>query len=251
MLHLAIFTGTQPQQATFAQVPIIQTLFENVQANGLQVGDKLNMLVAVMAIGSHLDRLQLQSPSLRMAGILPDFTPIRKAIIGANILPNIFDLRAAPLKFPATESLQAWAVQLNAGTETEWVALLMADAVPAPVTKPFRTVRFTGATTLGVNTLTQCIMTSEQALPAGNYDVIGARAQSATAVFFRVGTGYSGSRPGGVAVTTSDALDPPIQRGGQLGTWFAFKNTDQVVAEFLAAGADTSEIVEFDLVGPY
>jgi hypothetical protein len=251
MLHLAVFTGNQAQSAAFTQVPILQTLFENVQANGLQVGDKLNMVVGLMSYGTTLDRVQLQSPSLRMGGILPDFTPVRRGAIGLNVLHNYWDMRAAPLKFPATESLQVWVVQLLAGAEQEYVGLLLADQVPAPVVKPYRTVRFNGSTTVTVNQLTQCIMTSEQALPAGNYDVIGARAQSASCLFFRVGTGYSGSRPGGVGVTTSTAADPMIQRAGNLGTWFSFKNTDQVVAEFLCGAADTSEIVEFDLVGPY
>lgn len=251
MLHLAVFTGSQAQSAAFTQLPILQTLFENVQANGLQVGDKLNMVVAVMSYGVNLDRIQLQSPSLRMGGILPDITPVRNTGLGANVFANLVDMRGNPLKLPATESLQVWVVQLLAGAQQEYVALLLADQAPAPVQKPYRTVRFSGATTVTPNQLSQCILTCEQQLPAGNYDVIGARAQSATCFVFRVGTGYSGSRPGGLGCSTSNAPDTPMQRAGNLGTWFSFKNTDQVVAEFLCVAADTSEIVEFDLVGPY
>lgn len=251
MLHSVVFTGSQAQQATFSQVSLLQTLFESIQNNGLQITAPLNNVIMAATQGAHLLRLQLRSPSLTQAGLLPDLVPVRQSVLDATHFANIVDLRANPLKLPNSESLQAWITQNNAGAEQEYVLLTLCDQVPAPVNKPFHTIRFTGTTTLSANALTQAFMTSEQALPAGKYDCIGARMQSTTGVFFRLGTGFNGTRPGGVCCTTDAADDPDIQRYGALGTWFSFQNTDQIVAEVLATAGDTAQTLEMDVVGPY
>lgn len=251
MNHLVVFTGSQAQSAAFTQVSLLQTLYESIQNSGLQVDPKINKLVAVMTQGAHLQRLQLRSPSLTQAGLLPDFQPVRVSTMTADKLNNLISLVDYPLSFPATESLQPWITQSNAGSEQEYVALLMADTVPAPVKKPFHTVRFTGTTTLSANALTQAFLTSEQALPAGKYDCIGARMQTATGVFFRLGIGSWPVRPGGICVLADSSKDPEFQRYGNSGVWFSFQNTDQIVAEVLATAGDTAQTLEMDVVGPY
>jgi len=249
--HLAVFTGSQAQSAAFTQVSLLQTLYESIQNNGLQVDSRLNTLIAIMTQGAHLQRLQLRSPSLTQAGLLPDFQPVRKSTLTANIIANLIALLDTPMKFPATESLQPWITQSNAGSEQEYIALLLCDAVPAPVKKPFHTIRFTGTTTLTANALTQAFLTSEQALPAGKYDCIGARMQTASGVFFRLGIGAWPVRPGGICVLADDSRDPDFQRYGNSGVWFTFGNTDQIVAEVLATAGDTAQTLEMDVVGPY
>lgn len=251
MNHLVVFTGSQAQTAAFTQVNLLQTLYESIQNNGLQVDPKINKLIAVMTQGANLKRLQLRSPSLTQAGLLPDFAPVRKSTNTANILANIISLLDTPMTFPATESLQPFITQDNAGAQQEYVALLMCDAVPAPVKKPFHTIRFTGTTTLVANALTQCFLTSEQALPAGKYDCIGARMQTATGVFFRLGIGSWPVRPGGICMLADDSYSGELLRYGNLGTWFSFQNTDQIVAEVMATAGDTAQTLEMDVVGPY
>lgn len=246
-----VFTGSEAQLSTLQQLNLLQTLYESIQNNGLQVDSKINKLIAVMCQGAHLQRVQLKSPSLTQSGLLPDFAPVRKSTMAANILANLITLLDTPMSFPANESLQAWIQQSNAGSEQEYVALLLCDTVPTPVKKPFHTVRFTGTTTLSANQLTQAFMTSEQQLPAGKYDCIGARMQTATGVFFRVGLGSWPVRPGGICVLADDSRDPDFQRYGNSGVWFTFQNTDQIVAEVMATAGDTAETLELDIVGPY
>lgn len=251
MNHLVVFTGSQAQSAAFSQVSLLQTLYESIQNSGLQVDPKINKLIAILTQGAHLQRLQLRSPSLTQGGLLPDFQPTRKSTMTANILNNLIAMLDTPMSFPATESLQPWITQSNAGSEQEYIGLLMCDAVPAPVKKPFHTVRFTGTTTLVANALTQAFLTSEQALPAGHYDCIGARMQTASGVFFRLGIGSWPVRPGGLCVLADDSRDPDFQRYGNSGVWFSFLNTDQIVAEVMATAGDTAQTLEMDVVGPY
>jgi hypothetical protein len=97
----------------------------------------------------------------------------------------------------------------------------------------------------------------DQPLPAGYYALVGARAFSATALFFRMLPAMGPLwRPGGIAVQTYDQLDPPNQRfiadwaSSSLfwGVWLYFYQNVPPQVEVFATGADTAEEGWFDLI---
>jgi hypothetical protein len=97
----------------------------------------------------------------------------------------------------------------------------------------------------------------DQALPAGYYALIGARAFSASALFFRMFPAMAPLwRPGGVAVQAYDQLDPVNQRfipnmsdmSQGWGVWLSFYQNVPPQCEFFATAADTAEEGWFDLL---
>ena len=111
------------------------------------------------------------------------------------------------------------------------------------------TVRGTNTDTLTVDTWTQGNLTLDEALPPGNYGVVGMRAQSAglvaARVVFRTGAQY---RPGVLGSDTAGDLDQNGARGGDWGLWGTFPFTQTPAIEFLSVSADSSQVVLLDLI---
>ena len=247
-LHLVTFTGSIGTGAVFVKLSAYQSLFENVQNSNLIV-PSLNQVLAMHVYGPSITRAQLSPPNEQIPG-LPLITPLNKAVPTSAINPKVVDLTANPFKLTSGEQLALNVINGGAAAEQEYAALWLTDAAVAPVKANFRTLRLTGSTTLVANTLTACPMVFEDNLPAGKYSVIGGRCRSAGAIYFRLGSSAVVTRPGGIAVQTIDAAEPPMQRAGALGKWFDFDNLTQISAELMSSSADTAEYLELDVVGP-
>lgn len=247
-LHLAMFTGSVANGSTFTKLDAYQTIFENVQNHNLIV-PSLNQILAVHAYGANMSRAELQAPDLQSPGY-PQVSPINTAVPSNSVEAKLLNLMNNPLKVTSGEQLSAYVINGGSASEQEFMALLLADKQPTPEKKAFRTLRLTGSTTLTANEPVNCTMTFDDNLPVGTYDVIGARARSAGAIYFRLGHTDVPTRPGGVAVQSVDAEGPEIQRYGNLGVWFSFTNLTQIVMELLSTSADTAEYLELDVVGP-
>lgn len=249
MLHLVAFDSSIVNGSTFTKISALQTEFENVQNNNLVVDPKLVNIMALYLFGANVARGQLQSPSLQIPAY-PDITPLNKLVASSSVHPNYLDYTQSPMVLRPTEQLSAYSINGGVAAENEILLMLLSDGPIQPVKGSFRTVRFSGSTTLTPHAWTSCSMTSEQNLPAGNYTVIGARARSAGAIGFRLGVPGLVTRPGGVAVQTVDAEEPRIQRAGGLGAWFSFAQNINITMDVLSTSADTAEYLELDIVGP-
>ena len=182
--------------------------------------------------------------------------------------PRIWDYYKYPIPLNPTEELDIYATQNSGSSETEYVATLLSDNNPTPAQVPavqltlngtgrFFTAHATSSTTLTAGGWTQCQLTFDQALPAGLYSLVGARAYSATALFFRMYPAQAPLwRPGGVAVQAYDQMDPAGQRYvpdygthlGAWGQWLQFYQNVPPQVEFFATSADTAEEVWLDLI---
>ena len=110
------------------------------------------------------------------------------------------------------------------------------------------TVHGTSSTTLTAGGWTSVPITLDQALPAGVYNLIGARAYSATALFFKVIPAMGPIwQPGSTAVQAYDGLDAPGSRMGGFGVWLSFQQNVLPSFNYFATSADTAEEVWLDL----
>jgi hypothetical protein len=207
----------------------------------------LNNLGAFYQVSLTGQRGQIQAPSLRTQPY-PDFVPVN---VGAGLFESPVrgvDLMRYPIPLAYTEEVDAWAVVGT--THVVYTGIIFTDGpVPSVSQQGMRTVHCTSTTTLTAGAFTTVPLTLDQALPAGVYNLVGARVYSATGVFFKVLPAMGPLwQPGGIAVQAYDGLTPDGQRYGGWGTWLTFQQNVLPSISLFATAADTAEEAWLDLV---
>jgi hypothetical protein len=205
----------------------------------------LHYLMGVAGVGAHTHRFQAQAPSLRPFPY-PDFMPVNVGTAIESPVKGVF-MPSNPIPLNYTEEVDMFAY--TGTTETTSAAIIFSDGpvVQAANQRTF-TVHATSSTTLVVSGWTSCALTLDQALPAEVYSLVGARAYSAHALYFKVIPAMGPLwTPGSTAVQTYDALDAPGARYGGWGTWLTFQQNVLPSVSFYSFTADTAEEVWFDL----
>lgn len=272
MFHLESFSSSIATSSTtnFQQLTFISTdaVLQKL-VNGMQVSQALPKLGAVMGVGSHLVHVRAQAPSM---------LPVPYVTLGPNNRggafespPRCWDYMNQPIPLRLTEEFDIFVTQNSGGAETEYVACLFTDGVrtPAPPIRTgpttngdgaFFTLHGTASTTLTAGAWTNIpasSITFDQALPAGLYSLVGVRAFSATALWFRMFPQVAPLwRPGGIAVQAYDQMDMFNQRyfspygttPAGWGEWLRFYSNTPPGIEFFATSADTAEEVWFDII---
>lgn len=272
MFHLEMYSSSIPTGAnTFGQVTFFASDAVLQQLNnGMQVSAQLPYLMAVAGVSVNLVDVRMQSPS-QLPFPYINLNPNNRGTAFGNP-PRVWDFSQAPIPLKMTEELDCFATQNAAGAQTVYIACLFSDGLRTPLPVPMNpagivnspltpgrvfTVHGTASATLTAGNWTQITPTLDQALPAGQYALVGARAFSATALFFRMYPQLSPQwRPGGIAVQAYDQIDPPNQRqfpetataAGDWGTWLTFYQNTVPKVEFFSTAADVAEEVWLDLV---
>lgn len=238
-------------QTTFTADAIVPTL-----NNGLQVPKQLNRLAFVAGLGTSLCGIRAQTPAF-LPYPWPVFSPVNRGSAFETPVRS-WDGFKSPLPLNPTDELDIYTAQNSGSSETEYVFVSLSDGQihPAPAGR-FFTVHATGSTTVTAAAFSLCSMTFDQAIPAGLYAVVGARAFGATCKAFRLAPAMEPLwRPGGTGVTAYDAMDPPGQRGyiydGQVvapwGVWMSFYQNVPPQLDMFCTSADTAQELWLDLI---
>lgn len=212
------------------------------------VNDKrFKKLYAAWAFGANLTRAQIQTPDFNRLAY-QEVIAKNLAAAAAYERNNSDFFGAAGRALVENETLIAQVIQSNSVAENVRVFVLVGDADPAPVKDPFFTIRFTASTTLVADAWTNCSITLDRNLPAGNYKVVGMKVYSAGALAFRLRIPGDSYAPGGMAVQSVEALSPEWQLNGNLGVWGQFAQNLLPTIDILSTSADTSETGEMQLV---
>jgi len=203
-----------------------------------------NKIIHACAVGAALSEVRINSPSLR--AMYPFYvSPIEtNNYISKNDV--VIDLRNNPLELVIEESMNAEVT--TTGASDPIIGLLMADAVPAPVTGKIFSVKATSNTTLVPYQWTNCEIEFDVDIPAGEYDIVGFRAESNGAVLARIVFKGEAYRPGVFALQTDSSTNIKEFRNGNYGLFGSFKHNVKPSVEVLSRTADTSEIFYFDLI---
>ncbi len=250
MMHVALFTSAIPVATAFQQVAAINDVVLSVRDDSIIIPSnprELNRVLSVLAFSAHIQRAQFQPPSMRNLGGY-EIKPTTQAFSVSNAVTARHDFGDNPLLLRTGEELPAYMIHTNAAPEEGFIVGVLADELPAMKKAKYYTVRLTGATTLAPAAWTQVPLTFDQGLPAGDYEVVGARVESGTAVAFRFIQSNDITRPGGFCCTTAQAGDFPEQRSGRRGTWFKFNYLTPPTLEIVATSADTAQTVLLDIV---
>lgn len=272
MFHQELFSSSIATGAnTFGQVTFFTP--DNVLqklVNGMQVSTSLPYLLAVFGVGAHMVDVRAQSPSM-LPFPYPNLNPNNRGTAFESPVRG-WDFSLAPIPLKPTEEFDIFASQNATGAETEYVGCLFSDGQTSPLTVPlnppgviqngltpgrFFTAHSSTSVTVTAGAFSLVSLSLDQALPAGMYALIGARAFSATGLFFRMFPQNSPLwRPGGIAVQAYDSLDPPNQRGvrngvpalSSWGVWLTFYQNTVPQIEFFCTAADTAQEAWLDLV---
>jgi len=272
MFHMELFSSSIASGAnTFAQLTYFTP--DNILpklVNGMQVSAQLPYLTFVAGIGAHMVHVRPQSNSM-LPFPYPTLSPNNRGTAFESPV-RVWDFFPSPIPLKPTEELDIFATQNAGAGETQYVFAQFSDAKPLPIgvhvlpvgvamnpATPgrFFTAHATASVTLTAGAWTAVLPAFDQALYAGYYALVGARAYSATCLAFRMFPAYGPLwRPGGLGVQAYDSLDPPGQRfqdamvGDERywGAWLYFYQNVPPQVEFFATAADSAEEMWFDLV---
>jgi len=272
MFHLETFSSSIATGAnTFAQLTYVaaDAVLQKL-VNGMQVSADFPFLAMVSGVSANLVHIRAQAPSMQQFPYITIGPNNRGTAFESP--PRVMDLFNQPLALRVTEEFDIFATQNAGAAQTPFVLTTFSNGHidrpaiqinPAtiqqnPITPGrFFTAHATATQTQVANAWTQCTLAFDQALFAGYYAIIGARAFSATALFFRLFPAMNiRNRPGGIAVQAYDQLDPAGQRaipytGGILAPWGVWLNFYQNVPpkiEMFATAADAAQEFWLDLV---
>jgi len=216
-----------------------------IVGNDIYVPNDFHFLWGGTGIGPTMTRAQFNSPSLRRT-FLPEIAPLD---VGAALPASprkilLFD--ESPLPLDPGEALDAFIT--NTASDRETVLAWLSGGPSKVDDRPSYTLRVTSTPTAVAGVWTNGAITFDQTLPAGTYDVVGARFRSTNLIAFRfvfVGGTY---RPGAIGYAATTSLDYDKFRQGNLGIWGSFRHNAPPTVDFLANAADASFTGELDLV---
>jgi len=240
------FSESQAAGASYKEILALPDQHVTVQAEDIIVPPELTNIVCAAVIGSNVTAARIVSPSIR-AMIPIDVEPLNRDAEPLSPFTGI-DLKANPVALTGLEALNVQASNDATAAVRQTALIWLSDGPIAPVTGKIFTVKATSSTTLTAYTWTNGAITFAQDLPAGRYQVVGMRAESAGLIAARlVFPGYSW-RPGVIgADAVTDLQDEPF-RYGRFGVFGEFDHNRPPTVDFLSASADTSETVYLDLI---
>jgi len=205
----------------------------------------LSQLAGVYALGQYITQAQLSSPSLRRIVEL-DVSALDRAAEPTS-RPPFIDLFEQPIPLVASEALNS----KMAEDGPKWRNMMLAwlsDGPITPIRGEVRTVRATSTVTLTPYSWTNGSLTFTQTLPAGRYQIVGARARSTGLWAFRfVVPGYPW-RPGAIGFDAESDIGPNRFRYGNAGVWCEFDHDAPPTVDFLSRSADTSQVLYIDII---
>lgn len=247
MIHLAAWVNTAAivgSNPNFCKGLVDDMLAQDAAGNYLLPTD-LKLLAAAYFDGSPKNAY-FKSPQLNK--ISPRYImPIVGALLPGS-RPGIQIETMAPFQFTAQEYLSAYVNTALSTAGTVAVAAWLGDGiVPSPGGQVYEVhATPSSATTADVWSTVQYAF--DQALPSGQYAMIGATVVSANGLLARWKFGMSGNRPGYPCVNSVGNIQSELDRLGLLGVIGVFPNTNQPFLEVLSNAAETPSDIFMRLI---
>lgn len=233
--------------AAYANVVPVADQIATVSGNLLYVGG-LNQLLGAFTLSANIGRSKLESPTLL------NFAPLMIAPYIKSALPTQYENEmvqmASPIKLTTNEALQAYALSATSGSDAQTlVGVLLGDGAQAPVSGEIHTVRATFTSSATADSWQNGAITFDTVIPAGSYDVVGARAEGSHLKVFRlVFQGNTTVRPGTLAALGADGADLPGARYGGWGTWGTFDQFTPPSVDHITDGTSETVSLYLDLI---
>lgn len=248
--HLAAFTEDIAASGTLQ--PIAALADEQLFSSGddIRVPQGLAFLLAAFALGPGASRARIVAPSLRAFANLE----VAPKIIGesvtiddpAGLLTYAFD--PIPLAVGESVNFESDAGAGAGAGQTTGIIMLGAGPV-ASVRGAIRTIRTTASITGTENVWVSGSLAFSEDLPAGDYQIVGARCEADNPGAFRLIFVTGGPRPGSLATLGDEGSEVMGSRLGAWGVWGAFNTNQPPTLEILSlAGAGSAQVLYLDIV---
>lgn len=196
----------------------------------------LEYMIGVAVVGGTIGtNAYVKSPSLREMNYY-EVGNIITALNPADMGVDIFHPENA-IKLEKDEGIELFLKESTTTTEIRNGAIFLSDGSIDTIQGEIYTIHATATITSVTGQWVNGAITLDQTLPTGRFRVVGARCQGATGCFFRLVFKEQANRPGGLCVTTPDAVDVPLQRMGGLGVWGEFDSRNLPSLEMTAGTA--------------
>ena len=247
MAFTAVAWSESQDSATLVNMAALADQHVRIVGDDVVVPNFAANLAGYYFLGANFTQGQLSSPSLRRTFLI-DVEPGDRTANVPQTPPAFHNRTISPVPLDVSEALNALMAEDAAGVGRVTAVALLSDGPIAPDVRPSYTIRATNTSTLVAFAWSNGALTFTQTLPAGRYAVTGARYQGATATAFRLVFVGASHRPGGLGAVSDLASDVAGQRYGGWGVWGEFEHDAPPTVDFLATGADASQIVHLDLV---
>lgn len=245
--HLALYSAAIASSAANQQLAATADPVIAPSNSGFLVPPVINKVIRVIGVGDLLNRMQLNSASIR------DFTPfdMMPVNVGTAIESPVREvwLNNNPIPLNTNEELDVFVTNSASTSEQTTVAVVFADGPTTPYSGRFFSVHFSNTVTLTAHAFTAFTPTLDNGIPSGTFAVVGMRVNSATGLFARlIPRGGAPYRPGTTMVQAYDQGSNMNDRYGAMGQWLQFTNTTLPQIECFALSADTAVDGFLDLV---
>ena len=246
-MHLAAFYESVDPAGVLTQLNAVvdQAIF----TSGVDVRVPQGMANLVAAAGLSAatgpDYGQVQSPSLRQLANQAVLPIAAAAKFASPFQINWFG--RSPRMLAQSESVN-FALKATGGAAAANYGLIwLADGQVQETSGKMFSVHATAAASLVAGTWVNGALTFDDTLPAGNYSVVGLRAQSANLIAARLVFVGGAFRPGVIGDTSEATALMPYARYGGMGTFGSFNVDQPPTIDFLGA-TDTAQDVILDLI---
>jgi hypothetical protein len=188
---------------------------------------------------------QVQSPSLRQLAN-QDVDPIALAV-KFSVENQLQWHGDNPRSLQASESVNFTINSNDSVAAANYGLIWLSDGAVSPTRGRIFTVRATAAAALVAGTWVNAAVVFDTSLPAGTYQVVGFRAESANLVAARIVFIGAAFRPGVIGDTGPSTNLMPYARNGNMGVFGQFNVDQPPTVDFLGV-TDAAEVVVFDLI---
>lgn len=248
--HVAAFSEDIAASGTLQPIAAVADPQIFVSADDIRVPTGLANLLAAFALGPGASRARVVAPSLRA---FANFE-IAPKIIGESVTIDdpggLITIVRNPLPLAVGESLNFESdAGAGAGAGQTTGVILLGEGPVQPVAGEIRTVRTTAAITGTENAWANGPLTFSEDLPAGIYQVVGARCEADNPGAFRLIFVVGGPRPGSLSTLGDEGSEVPGARMGMWGVWGQFDTNQPPSLEILSlAGAGSAQVLYLDIL---
>lgn len=248
--HVAAFSEQIAAAGTLQPIAAVADDQVFTAGDDLRIPTGLAYLLAAWAIGPGVSQARIVAPSLRAFANLECAPKVVDESVTIDDPAGLVTMVRNPLPLAVGESIN-FESDAGAGGGLGLVTgvVLLGDGPVQPVQGQIRTIGATAAIAGTESVWTTGALTFREDLPAGVYQVVGARCEADAPGAFRLIFVAGGPRPGSLSCLGDEGREVHGSRMGDWGVWGQFDTNQPPTLEILScSAAGTAQVLYLDLL---
>ena len=248
--HCAGFAEQIAASGTLQNIAAVADTQIFTSGDDMRVPQGLAFLAAAYSIGSGQSRARIVAPSLRAFANYEIAPKVATEAVNDSDSDRLISMALNPLPLAVGESINYQTDGgAGAGIGLQTGVVLLSEGPLQPITGQIRTVRATASIAGTELVWVSGAVAFSEDLPAGLYNVVGARCEADNPGAFRLIFVAGGPRPGALSAFGDEGTEVVGSRFGKWGVWGQFDTNQPPTLEVLsAAGAGSAQVLYLDLM---